>query len=131
MKYQVETSPITLTIITSYDKSKSGDCWTYYNYSVTFTNSSSDEYILMGRKLTVRPNSFGESKDITLDSLSRSVRGAIIEANGEYTYHTFSSNNGPVSIRGSYTLLNRTTNEFLEVTFPLTFFPVVDYDSVL
>lgn len=128
MEYINQTENIKIIVKTEYDKSKSGNSWTYYKYSVTFKNNSNDNYTIIGRKLTVRPNSFGEAKDITLDSLSRSVRGSTIPANGEYSYDTFSSNNGPVSIRGCYVLENTRTKETLFATFPLTFFPLVDYD---
>ena len=125
MFYSTTTFPITINVETSYNRSNSNSDSTYYNYTVEFLNASNDLYEIVGRELTVRPNTLGESKDITLNTLSKEVRGKVIDK--EYTYHTFSANNGPVSLRGYYLLKNLTTNEVLEVKFPLTFFPMIGY----
>lgn len=127
MEYRATTEDITILVSTTYDKERSGDGYTYYRYSVVFINNSIYDWEIVGRQLTVRPNTIDESKDITISTLSKSIKGAILPYEGEYVYDTFSANNGPVTIRGYYTLKNITTNGLLQVKFPLTFFPKVEY----
>jgi uncharacterized protein affecting Mg2+/Co2+ transport len=129
MEYRATTEDITILVSTRYNHEKSSNESTYYNYSVIFLNNTIFDWEIVGRSLTVRPNTMdNQSKDITINSLSQSIKGAILPYEGEYVYDTFSANNGPVSVRGYYVLRNTTTNQLLEVKFPLTFFPKVDYD---
>lgn len=126
MEYRATTEDITILVTTRYNHERSSSDSTYYNYTVVFLNNTIFDWEIVGRSLTVRPNTIdGETKDITISNL---IKGTILPYEGEYVYDTFSANNGPVTIRGYYLLKNTTTDEVLQVKFPLTFFPRIDYE---
>lgn len=126
MEYKAYTEDITVLVSTTYDPTRSNSESTYYRYSVVFINNSVYDWEIIGRELTVRPNTVSsETRDITITSLSKAVKGAIIPYDDTYVYDTFSVNNGPVTIRGYYYLKSLQTDEILKVKFPLTFFPKI------